>query len=164
MPESLKIDSRFAHSELSYLRTILQSDLPEVMKIEKSAYQFPWSQKGFENSLDQGLNYLFCDVDDQVLGYCCLLTVLDEAHLLNFCIRSECQGQGLAKLAFSELKKHLLDANFQLILLEVRESNLRAKKLYQQLGFKEDGVRKNYYAAEDGKEDAILMSLPLRNL
>lgn len=152
----------FENSEFSYLRVMLQSDLPEVLNIEQGAYLFPWSQKGFENSLDQGLNYLFCDIEDRVLGYCCLLTVLDEAHLLNFCVRSECQGQGLAKPAFYKLQQQLLEASFRVILLEVRQSNRKARKLYQQLGFVQDGVRKNYYVSEDGKEDAILMSLQMR--
>lgn len=150
----------FAKSEICYLRTMLQSDLPQVLSIEQGAYEYPWSLKGFENSLDQGLNYLFCDADDRILGYCCLLTVLDEAHLLNFCVRRECQGQGLAKPAFAELLKHL-DEGFAIILLEVRQSNHKARNLYRQLGFAEDGVRKDYYSAEDGKEDAILMSLSL---
>ncbi|BBP46495.1 ribosomal-protein-alanine acetyltransferase [Thiosulfatimonas sediminis] len=150
-----------AACSFSYLRVMHQQDLPEVLAIERQAYAFPWSQKGFENSLDQGLNFLFCAASGDVLGYACVLTVLDEAHLLNFCIRGECQGKGQAKSAFMQLQQHLQAAQYQVMFLEVRESNHRARCLYQQLGFSEDGVRKGYYAAEDGKEDAILMSLSL---
>lgn len=158
-------------AKISYLRSMNEIDLEEVLLIEQQAYDFPWSRRGFENSLDQGLNYVFCDIDGRIQGYSCFLTVLDEAHLLNFCIRPESQGKGMATLAFSKLLEHLLGADFNIVLLEVRESNHRARALYRKLGFREDGVRKDYYQSKDwddavndyveSRENAILMSLPL---
>ncbi|VAW46135.1 Ribosomal-protein-S18p-alanine acetyltransferase [hydrothermal vent metagenome] len=143
------------------------ADLAWVLALEQRSYSFPWSKKGFENSLEQGLNYIFCDLQGHKLGYCCILPVLDEAHILNVCVAPEYQRKGIAKEA---LKKILakLQSTFQVIFLEVRESNTSAIKLYQSLGFHKDGVRKNYYRVSrwdetqqeliEGKEDAVLMS------
>ncbi len=158
-------------SVFSYLKTMNESDLSMVHDIEQSAYDFPWSLQGFEKSLDQGLNYLFCNEQDSILGYCCILPVLDEAHILNICVSPKFQRQGIARDAFTEILQRLKDSEFKVFLLEVRESNAKARALYQSLGFTEDGVRKGYYRAQvwneqkqalvDTKENAILMSYRL---
>lgn len=156
-------------SLLDSIRPMTEGDLPAVLKIESQSYEFPWSRKGFENALDQGLNYVFCSVDDQILGYVCFLTVLDEVQLLNLCIAPGFQGKGIAARVLSQLAEKLLSSGYRVMFLEVRESNRSARKLYQKLGFKEDGIRKNYYQAWTerdgekvlGKEDAVLMSKPL---
>ncbi|WP_218644596.1 ribosomal protein S18-alanine N-acetyltransferase [Thiomicrorhabdus cannonii] len=157
--------------ELSYLRNMQESDLDWVLQIEQQAYDFPWSLQGFENSLDQGLNYIFCNADGEGLGYACVLTVLDEAHLLNLCVAPKFQGRGLGKQALQTLQSKLKESDFNIMFLEVRGSNEAALKLYERCGFNRDGVRANYYrchewdeekgALVETKEDAILMSCPL---
>ncbi|BCN93820.1 ribosomal-protein-alanine acetyltransferase [Thiomicrorhabdus immobilis] len=159
MPES---------SIMSYLRLMDESDLSQVYDIELKSYDYPWSLSGFEKSLDQGLNYVFCDVADNILGYCCILPVLDEANILNICVSPKYQRRGVAKQAFSKILDTLQASNYQIVFLEVRESNSAAQKLYQSLGFTQDGIRKGYYRSQawdedlqelvDEKEDAILMS------
>jgi ribosomal-protein-alanine N-acetyltransferase len=144
-----------------------EADLDWVLSVEQKAYDFPWSRQGFENSLDQGLNYLFFSHEHTPLGYCCLLPVLDEVDVLNICIAPEFQGKGVAKLAMQKVLDTLLLADYKILFLEVRESNEAALKLYRSLGFAPNGVRKNYYKAwvwddeafdlVEGKEDAILM-------
>ena len=156
---------------LSYLKPMTEADLDSIVEIEKRAYDYPWSQQGFENSLDQGLNYIFCNEAGQLLGYCCVLPVLDEAHLLNICVSRDFQGKGVAQQAIKKLFDVLLKSNFSVVFLEVRASNHPARQLYRKLGFTEDGVRSNYYRSKawcekqnqlvDAKEDAILMSYHL---
>ncbi|WP_321276743.1 ribosomal protein S18-alanine N-acetyltransferase [Thiomicrorhabdus indica] len=151
-----------------FVRAMSETDLPDVLAIERKAYAFPWSQKGFENALDQGLNFVFENPQKQIIGYGCFLTVLDEATLMNLCISPDYQGQGIAKSALKQLLEKLQD-NFQFIYLEVRESNRPARNLYTKFGFSEDGIRKNYYPAwikkdgvqTEGREDAVLMSKAL---
>lgn len=148
-----------------------EHDLPTVLEIEKRAYDYPWSLSGFENSLDRGLNYLFCKENSETLGYCCILPVLDEAHLLNLCISPDYQRQGIAKQAMLKLLELLKESDFKIVFLEVRESNIAALKLYKKLGFTEDGIRKDYYRSQawcevenqliDTREDAVLMSFIL---
>ncbi|MBD3611144.1 MAG: ribosomal protein S18-alanine N-acetyltransferase, partial [Hydrogenovibrio crunogenus] len=139
-----------------------------VLSVEQQAYDYPWSEQGFEKALDDGLAYLLCDVDHRPLGYACFLTVLDEAHLLNFCIASKYVRQGVGFAAMQALIEYFKSADYQIMLLEVRESN-SAVHLYKKLGFKENGIRPNYYKAMvyeggelvQGREDAVLMSLNL---
>ncbi|MBD3754923.1 MAG: ribosomal protein S18-alanine N-acetyltransferase [Gammaproteobacteria bacterium] len=157
--------------ELNYLRNMQESDLDWVLQIEQQAYDFPWSRQGFENSLDQGLNYIFCNADGEDIGYACVLTVLDEAHLLNLCIAPKFQGRGLGKQALQKLQGKLKESDFNIMFLEVRVSNDAALKVYERCGFNRDGVRPNYYSCHEWdeakgalietKEDAILMSCPL---
>jgi len=146
-------------------------DLPWVLSIEDRAYQFPWTLKGFENSLDQGLNYILCSEEGKPLGYICVLTVLDEAHILNFCISPDFQKKGVGKSALSKLKEKLKESGYSIIFLEVRESNAAAQSLYTQGAFTKDGIRKNYYRSlewneerfiqEEVREDAVLMTCTL---
>ncbi|MDG6778454.1 ribosomal protein S18-alanine N-acetyltransferase [Thiomicrorhabdus sp. zzn3] len=158
-------------SELSYLRLMQETDLHWVLQVEQQSYDFPWSQKGFENSLDQGVNYIFCSAEHEMMGYACVLTVLDEAQLLNFCIAPAFRKSGIGRAALQQLMDKLKQAGYEQLLLEVRESNLPAQKLYLGCGFQTDGVRRNYYRCQEwreqtgelveGKEDALLMSRSL---
>ncbi|GKT11713.1 MAG: [ribosomal protein S18]-alanine N-acetyltransferase [Thiomicrorhabdus sp.] len=158
-------------SSFSYLQNMQDSDIPWVLAVEQRAYDFPWTQKGFENSIEQGLNYLFQSSEGLCLGYCCILPVLDEAHVLNICVAPEFQGGGVARAAFNKIVEKLQENDYRIILLEVRESNEPAAKLYESLGFSRDGVRKGYYRANvwdevlmelvEVREDAILMSFSL---
>ncbi|WP_051347274.1 ribosomal protein S18-alanine N-acetyltransferase [Thiomicrorhabdus chilensis] len=155
----------------SYLRAMHEGDLNWVLDVEQQAYDFPWSKKGFENSLDQGLNYVFCDAEGTALGYVCVLTVLDEAHILNLCVAPKYQKQGVARMALHSLQSKLKESGFTLLLLEVRVSNQPAISLYESFGFNRDGVRVNYYRCQEwdevsgelveAKEDAVLMSCTL---
>lgn len=150
----------------SYLRPMDESDLDWVCATELLAYDFPWTRNGFVKALDDGLTYVFCDVNHQPLGYACSLAVVDEVHLLNFCVDPAMQGQGIGRAALEELCVHFKAANFSVMLLEVRVSN-HAIQLYEKVGFKTDGVRPNYYPLKSQsnnlkqasqKEDAMLMS------
>ncbi|MEA3406155.1 MAG: ribosomal protein S18-alanine N-acetyltransferase [Pseudomonadota bacterium] len=155
----------------SFLRPMEESDLSWVLSVEDRVYSFPWSLKGFENSLDQGLNYILCSEQGQSLGYVCILTVLDEAHLLNFCVSPDYHRQGVGKAALVKLKEKLKESGFSIVFLEVRESNIAAQALYAQNSFSRDGLRKDYYRGlawsedllcqEEVKEDAVLMSCTL---
>ncbi len=139
-----------------------------VLALENRSYDFPWSKKGFEKSLEQGLNYVFYSPQGKKMGYCCILTVLDEAHILNVCVATECRGKGIAKAALKKVLAKLQASIYRVVLLEVRHSNQPAITLYQSLGFHQDGIRKNYYRVNgwdevrqelvEGREDAVLMS------
>ena len=147
---------------------MVETDLDWVMKTESSCYDFPWSRRGFEKVLDDGLAYIFCNLEGQSLGYACFMSVLDEIHLLNIAVNLEYQNHGVAKTALPLLLTRFQTLDFKTVFLEVRESNL-AIKLYQNIGFNVDGTRKNYYpvkitnnqSLKSPKEDAILMSYEL---
>lgn len=143
----------------SYLQPLDESHLDAVFAIEQANDPTPWSKAGFERALHQGINYVFCDVEDNLLGFCCLLPVVDSLDLLKISVAKEFQNQGVASAALQAVQAKFASTQYQSILLEVRRSNLAARHLYQKLGFAQDGIRKNYYQNPDGtREDAVLMS------
>ena len=143
-------------------RVMLEDDLFEVHAIEKAANRFPWSRKNFADSLDAGhFCWVYCDAFDVVIGYAIVQLVIDEAHLLNICVRPEMQRQGYGRRILEHVIDHAQTRSANLVVLEVRQSNFRAQQLYHQMGFNEMSIRRGYYPAEQGREDAILMGLDL---
>jgi ribosomal-protein-alanine N-acetyltransferase len=137
-------------------------DVAEVLAIENSATAFPWSAKNFGDSLKSGhYAWVFTDKADDILGYAIVQKVVDEAHLLNICVKPSVQGQGFGREILNYVVDFANSISSVLIVLEVRSSNQRAQQLYLQAGFNEMSVRKDYYPAEIGREDAILMGLDL---
>ncbi|RQH07893.1 ribosomal protein S18-alanine N-acetyltransferase [Paraburkholderia dinghuensis] len=142
-----------------YLSQMTESDLDEVASIERSAYEFPWSRGNFEDSLRNGY-YGICmrHVTGALIGYCVLMPVVDEMHLLNLCVAPEAQGAGAGLTLLRESVRIALANGLEGMLLEVRPSNHRAIRLYEQFGFITIGRRKNYYPARHhSREDAIVM-------
>ncbi|WP_233863163.1 ribosomal protein S18-alanine N-acetyltransferase [Paraburkholderia adhaesiva] len=142
-----------------YMSQMTESDLDEVAAIERSAYEFPWSRGNFEDSLRNGY-YGICmrHVTGALIGYCVLMPVVDEMHLLNLCVAPEAQGAGAGLTLLRESVRIALANGLEGMLLEVRPSNHRAIRLYEQFGFITIGRRKNYYPARHhSREDAIVM-------
>ena len=136
-------------------------DLDRIMEIEPTVYTHPWSRGNFSDSLHAGYSCWIYESDGEIAGYAVMMTVLDEAHLLNISIALNFQGRGMGRA----LLEHVIDIarrhGAQMMFLEVRPSNTNAIGLYESMGFNEFSVRKNYYPAHNGREDAILMGLAL---
>lgn len=142
-------------------RPMTSSDLTSVLAIEQQGYDFPWSQNLFEQSIKSTKYCVVALSGEQVIGYAILSYVVGEAELLNICIDSNHQGKGYAKALLHHLIEHAADKDNHEMYLEVRVTNTPAIHIYEQAGFNEIGRRKNYYPTKAGKEDAILMALPL---
>jgi [ribosomal protein S18]-alanine N-acetyltransferase len=142
-------------------RPMTAEDVAAVIVVEHRVYPFPWSRANFLDSLTAGYSCWVAELDGALLGYAVLMVAERDAHLLNLSIASPWQGKGYGR-AFIE---HLIDVArghyADCLFLEVRPSNVVAHKLYASLGFAEVGMRKGYYPAEDGREDAIVMKLVL---
>lgn len=137
--------------------------LDAVVAIEKAAYTHPWSRGNFTDSLVAGYHARVLLHGAELLGYYVLMKGLDETHLLNITVAPSHQGQGLARLMLDDLTLWSMVQSAQWLWLEVRISNSRARHVYERYGFKEVGVRRNYYPlAAFRREDAVVMSLPLR--
>lgn len=142
-------------------RSMMAEDLSAVVAIERAANRFPWSLRNFEDSLHAGHNgWVFC-LQQQIIGYVILQMILDEAHLLNICVKPEYQGQGYGRNMLEYAIDFARQKAAAVMVLEVRAGNKRAQQLYTQTGFNEMSIRKGYYPAEQGREDAILMGLDL---
>jgi ribosomal-protein-alanine N-acetyltransferase len=141
---------------------MLQQDIADVLAIEKSATAFPWTQKNFEDSLKAGHHaWVFFNNTSEIIAYAFVQKVTDETHLLNICVKPSAQGQGFGREVLNYVIDFAKSVSSVLIVLEVRRSNQRAQKLYLQAGFNEMSIRKDYYPAAIGREDAILMGLDL---
>ncbi len=144
-----------------HLRDMTEADLPQVVPIERHAYPFPWPTDFFRHCLREGFVCRVLEQGGEILGYGILMFENDRAHIFNLCVRPEAQGRGLG----TRLLQHQLNLarrhRARYALLEVRPSNYAARTLYQRMGFVRSGVRKNYYPATGGHEDAIIMTREL---
>jgi len=143
------------------LRPMLASDIAEVLSIERTIYEHPWTHGNFRDSLHAGYNCWMLDCAGATAGYGVLMIGVKEAHLLNLSVARQWQRRGLGRY----LLHHFIDiangADADCMFLEVRPSNLAARALYANEGFRELFVRAGYYPAAHGREDAILMGLDL---
>ncbi len=142
-------------------RPMKKTDLDAIMAIEPEIYPYPWTRGNFADSLKAGYSCWVCEHEGRVIGYAALMMVLDEAHLLNISIARKYQGRGLGRSLLDHLIKVARGHKGQMMFLEVRPSNKSALGLYESIGFNEFSVRKGYYPAANGREDAILMGLAL---
>lgn len=137
-------------------------DLPEVSEIEQRAYEFPWTDGIIRDCFKAGYSaWALRAGHNKLLGYSFMSMAVGEAHILNLCIDPAHQRKGLARYLLTHLLHVARAAHITLVLLEVRRSNKAAIRLYQSQGFQNTGVRKDYYPAADGREDAFILALDL---
>ncbi|HEY2679666.1 MAG TPA: ribosomal protein S18-alanine N-acetyltransferase [Steroidobacteraceae bacterium] len=151
---SVKIESEFAKIDI---RSMHELDVPVVAAVERSAYQFPWSEGIFRDCLRVGYVCRVVDVDGDLAGYGIMSVGAGEAHILNVCIRDEYRSRGFARKILSYLLERARAAGMHEAFLEVRPSNVAAARLYHSLGFEQVGVRRGYYQATVGREDAAVL-------
>ena len=146
--------------DLMRLRKMRGSDLPGVMAIERANYQFPWEEDIFRDCFKANYNCWVCEEQDVVLGYCILSMAVDEAHILNICVAPSEQGQGIGRKMLENLIE-TARGRAETMFLEVRPSNTVAIALYEKMGFNQIGIRKGYYQAKNGREDAIMLAMQI---
>ena len=143
------------------LQRMSERDVPDVVAAERAGYAFPWSEGIFRDCLRAGYLCRVARLDDCFAGYGILSVGAGEAHVLNLCILPQFRCRGVGR----RMLEHLIDLarahGARELFLEVRPSNLAAVRLYQAMGLQQVGLRRGYYQAENGREDAVVMSLPL---
>jgi len=143
------------------IRSMEEADVASVVKVERACYQFPWSEGIFRDCVRVGYICRVVEVGPHIIGHGILSVGAGEAHVLNVCIAEEYRCVGLGR----RLLDHLLDraraAGMGHAFLEVRPTNTAAIRLYQALGFQRVGLRRGYYQAIGGREDAAVLRLRL---
>jgi ribosomal-protein-alanine N-acetyltransferase len=143
------------------LARLRDSDLSEVMAIENAVYSHPWTRGNFSDSLRAGYHCWAWRLGDELLGYFILLVAAGEGHLLNLSIAAARQRAGHGSALLREAMQMARARGAQHIFLEVRPTNLAAKALYNRFGFHEVAIRRDYYPADSGREDALVLTLAL---
>ncbi len=139
------------------IRDMTQDDVPAVGILERASYAFPWSDGIFRDCLRVGYVCCIVELDDILIGYGILSTGAGEAHLLNLCVGEAWRGRGIGGLLLSHLLEFAASLGVGEVFLEVRPSNTGAIRLYQSLGFAQIGIRRGYYQAVGGREDAVVL-------
>lgn len=145
-------------SHTAGIRPMRHHDLSEVMAIEEQSYEFPWTPGIFSDCLDNQYTAMVYVQNNRILAYFVSQFIVDECHLLNLCVRHEARGQGLGKKFIKYLIHLARQKDMGSIFLEVRVSNIVAIQLYDNLGFNEIGLRRDYYPDSNGREDAMVLA------
>ncbi|GAA4338016.1 hypothetical protein GCM10023144_34510 [Pigmentiphaga soli] len=141
----------------SRCRPMAEGDLRDVGRLESEIYSFPWSKGNFADSVDAGYDAWVVRDDGRLLAYCVMMLVLDEVHLLNISVAPAAQGHGLGRALLDWVERRARALSALSVLLEVRPSNLVALGFYERHGYRRIGIRRGYYPAARGREDAIVM-------
>lgn len=143
------------------VRGMVEADLDGVMEVERAAYQFPWSRNIFRDCIRVGYGCRVLLENQHINGYGIVSVAAAEGHILNLCVRPNRQGQGLSRVLLDDLLVLAQRWGARTLFLEVRPSNIAAVRLYTGAGFCELGVRRDYYPAKQGREDALIMARDL---
>lgn len=143
------------------LEKMREADLAKVLEIENAVYSHPWSRGNFTDSLRAGYQCWTWRIEGELIGYFVLLVAAGEGHLLNLSIAEAGQRRGHGSTLLVEIMRMAKAGGADKVFLEVRPSNQGAKALYRRFGFRQVAVRTGYYPAGAGREDALVLALPL---
>ena len=143
------------------LRVMHEADVPSVVALEAAAYQFPWSEGIFRDCLRVGYLCRVVVLGAEVCGYGIMSMGAGEAHTLNLCVRADLRSRGIGRKVLDYLLERARLAGMLEAFLEVRPTNVAAIRLYQAAGFEQVGIRRGYYQAVGGREDAAVLKLEL---
>ncbi len=139
------------------VRKAVRADIPALCELEKQCFSSPWTDVGFEDFFANGCSCcLVAECNGAVCGYVGMNLIDGEGEITNLAVSENFRRLGIGELLMRELSA--IDG-LERLMLDVRVSNKAARRLYEKLGFKTDGVRKGFYTKP--REDAILMSLYL---
>jgi ribosomal-protein-alanine N-acetyltransferase len=144
------------------LRDMRQTDVARVAAIERDAYEFPWSLGIFRDCLLAGYTSAVIEDRGDVVAYAIMSVAAGEAHLLNLCVARSHRRRGFGRRLLETVTQRAVLAGADRLHLEVRPSNDAALELYLAAGFERIGVRRRYYRAAGGSEDAVLLARSLQ--
>jgi [ribosomal protein S18]-alanine N-acetyltransferase len=147
--------------DVPQLMAMREPDLEEVLAIENAIYTHPWTRGNFADSLRAGYECRTLRRERELLGYFVLMVAAGEAHLLNLSIAALHQRSGHGSFLLRQAAGLGRGLGARGLFLEVRPSNRAAQGLYTRFGFRKVAVRRGYYPARSGREDALVLTLPL---
>ena len=145
------------------ITTMNQSHVPQIAALEALCFgSAAWSEMSISSELQNLWSYWLVSVQgEQVVGYVGSQSSFEEADIMNVAVHPDYRRQGVAESLITRLGDDLNERGIHALLLEVRVSNTPAIALYEKLGFRQVGLRKNYY--RNPKEDALILRKELDN-
>lgn len=152
-------DSREIGAEL-LLRPLSYGDIQAILEIERASFSTPWRQSTFEGLIARpDADLIGATRTGHLLGYCVVWTIGDQAELGNVAVKEEERGRHIGRRLIEAALTRARQRGAGECFLEVRESNLVARSLYEMFGFRAIGRRRNYYSKP--VEDALVMRCDL---
>lgn len=146
---------------ITQFRPMLYDDVQRVMEIENQAYSHTWTIGIFNDCIRVGYECWVLEMMGGIQAFGLVSIAANESHILNICVAREYQRQGYGRQMLHKLLDVAEKKGADFIYLEVRDSNEAAIHLYDGEGFSRLGVRKNYYPADAGREDALVFAKAL---
>ena len=143
--------------EQLYFRTMQEIDIPAVASIEKAVFSRPWTEDAFRQAMRQDTLFVVVLKGNTIIGYCGMYCSFEEGEITNVAVTPKEQGHKAGRKMMEYLLEQAQQKGITRIILEVRISNGRAIHLYESIGFRNCGVRKNFY--EMPREDGMVMVL-----
>ncbi|MEM7786024.1 MAG: ribosomal protein S18-alanine N-acetyltransferase [Planctomycetota bacterium] len=145
-----------------HIRWMIRRDMEEVLEIEKSSFEFPWTEEDFIRCLRQrNCIGMVAEYDEKVVGFMIYELHKDQLHVLNFAVRPDVRRRGVGIQMVTKLIGKLSQQRRNRIVLEIRETNLAAQMFFKNLGFVAVSVLRDYY--DDTVEDAYVMQYRFRS-
>ncbi|HXE96494.1 MAG TPA: ribosomal protein S18-alanine N-acetyltransferase [Dongiaceae bacterium] len=142
------------------IRQMTATDLDAVLAIEQASFPTPWRREHFEHEIAAPHSFPFvAECNGLIVGYVCLMSLFEEAQILDIAVAPEQRGRGVARLLMDHAIMVAREKGTELLALEVRASNVAAIALYERCGFVRTGIRSRYY---EGVDDAVLMEMSLK--
>ena len=139
-----------------HIRWMIRRDMAEVLEIEKSSFEFPWSEDDFIRCLRQrNCIGMVAEYDERVVGFMIYELHKNQLHVLNFAVRPDVRRSGIGEQMVSKLIGKLSMQRRNRIVLEIRETNLAAQLFFRSLDFRAVSLLRDYY--DDTVEDAYVM-------
>ena len=142
------------------LRDMTHDDVPVVIRIECESYTVPWSESTFRGLLRRrDADMIVVTAETVIVAYAAFWCVVDQGELGNVAVTAKWRGKGLGARLIAEVIRRAARRGVREVFLEVRPSNLVARKLYERFGFAPVGRRRNYY--QEPVEDALVLRRPI---
>ena len=142
----------------SKIRRMTAADINIVKELARELFKDEWSQETWLTEINNNISYYsVLEINNEIVGYAGYWLVAGEAQIIRIAVASKLQGRGLGNLLVSDMIERAMSQGALAVSLEVRESNIAARKVYEKNGFVESGIRPNYY--QDNNENAVIMWL-----
>lgn len=133
-----------------------ESDITAIAELEKECFSAPWSEKSITEAMENSTVFFVAKNGGKTVGYVGISCILDEGYITNVAVTENMRKKGIGTALLNRVFSHCRDNELSFVSLEVRESNQNAISLYENLGFKSEGKRKNFY--DNPKEDALILT------